>query len=74
VAAALVVKRDSLSREDYVFPSDPTMAVTSLEIETNGKKITGVLKKSADAAADYDDAISAGSGAALLEQVHVLCV
>jgi len=58
----------SLTLIVYTFPLDVRAAVSGFEIVTGDRKLKGEVKKSADAAADYDDAVSAGHGAYLLEQ------
>jgi Ca-activated chloride channel family protein len=52
----------------YTFPIDPRAAITGFDIEVADRKLRGEVKRKDQAAATYDDAISAGQGAYLLEQ------
>ena len=52
----------------YVFPAPEKAAVTGLVIETGGRRIVGKVKEKEAAFDEYDDALSRGYGAALLDQ------
>ncbi|WP_224363796.1 VIT domain-containing protein [Hyalangium versicolor] len=52
----------------YVFPLPSDGTLIGFSMECNGRKVQGVVKEREKAFADYDDAIVAGHGAALLDQ------
>lgn len=52
----------------YVFPLPSDGTLTGFSMECNGRKVQGVVKEREKAFQDYDDALVAGHGAALLEQ------
>ncbi|WP_257462351.1 VIT domain-containing protein [Archangium lipolyticum] len=52
----------------YVFPLPSDATLTAFSMECAGRRIQGVLKKREEAFRAYDDAVTAGHGAALLDQ------
>jgi Ca-activated chloride channel family protein len=52
----------------YVFPLPSDGTLTGFSMECNGRKVQGVVKEREKAFEDYDDALVAGHGAALLDQ------
>jgi Ca-activated chloride channel family protein len=52
----------------YVFPLPSDGTLIGFSMECNGRKVQGVVKEREQAFATYDDAITAGHGAALLDQ------
>jgi Ca-activated chloride channel family protein len=52
----------------YVFPLPSEGTLTGFSMECNGRKVQGVVKEREKAFQDYDDAVTAGHGAALLDQ------
>lgn len=52
----------------YVFPLPSDGTLTAFSMECNGRKVQGVVKEREEAFRTYDDAITAGHGAALLDQ------
>ena len=52
----------------YVFPLPSDATLTAFSMECAGRRIQGLLKEREEAFRDYDDAVSAGHGAALLDQ------
>jgi hypothetical protein len=52
-----------------MFPMDNFAAVCDFEAVVDGKKIKGKVKENEEAKEEYDDAISSGKGAFLLEEV-----
>ena len=52
----------------YVFPLPSDGTLIGFSMECNGRKVQGVVKEREEAFRDYDDAITAGHGAALLDQ------
>jgi len=53
---------------NYIFPLDEHAAVCEFEAEINGKRIIGIAKEKNEARAEYNQAVSRGDGAYLLEQ------
>ncbi|KFE71152.1 VIT domain-containing protein [Hyalangium minutum] len=52
----------------YIFPLPSDGTLIGFSMECNGRKVQGVVKEREKAFQDYDDAITAGHGAALLDQ------
>ncbi|OJT25058.1 VWA domain-containing protein [Archangium sp. Cb G35] len=52
----------------YVFPLPSDATLTSFSMECAGRRVQGVLKEREEAFRTYDDAVTAGHGAALLDQ------
>ncbi|WP_224248562.1 VIT domain-containing protein [Hyalangium gracile] len=52
----------------YVFPLPSDGTLTGFSMECNGRKVQGVVKEREEAFRAYDDAVTAGHGAALLDQ------
>jgi Ca-activated chloride channel family protein len=52
----------------YVFPLPSDGTLTAFSMECNGRKVQGVVKEREEAFRTYDDAITDGHGAALLDQ------
>jgi Ca-activated chloride channel family protein len=52
----------------YIFPLPSDGTLIGFSMECNGRKVQGVVKEREKAFNDYDDAITAGHGAALLDQ------
>jgi Ca-activated chloride channel family protein len=52
----------------YIFPLPSDGTLTGFSMECNGRKVQGVVKEREKAFEAYDDAITAGHGAALLDQ------
>ncbi|MFL5345316.1 MAG: VIT domain-containing protein [Hyalangium sp.] len=52
----------------YVFPLPSDGTLTGFSMECNGRKVQGVVKEREEAFRTYDDAVTAGHGAALLDQ------
>jgi Ca-activated chloride channel homolog len=52
----------------YVFPLPSDGTLTGFQLECNGRRLQGVVKEREEAFRTYDDAITAGHGAALLDQ------
>ncbi|MDY7225793.1 VIT domain-containing protein [Hyalangium rubrum] len=52
----------------YIFPLPSDGTLTAFSMECNGRKVQGVVKEREEAFRTYDDAITAGHGAALLDQ------
>jgi len=52
----------------YVFPLPSDGTLTGFSMECNGRKVQGVVKEREEAFRQYDDAVTAGHGAALLDQ------
>ncbi len=52
----------------YIFPLPSDGTLTGFSMECNGRKMQGVVKEREAAFNQYDDAITAGHGAALLDQ------
>ncbi|WP_225408373.1 VIT domain-containing protein [Stigmatella hybrida] len=52
----------------YVFPLPSDGTLTGFSLECNGRRLQGVVKEREEAFRTYDDAITAGHGAALLDQ------
>ncbi|HYI00171.1 VIT domain-containing protein [Hyalangium sp.] len=52
----------------YIFPLPSDGTLTGFSMECNGRKVQGVVKEREKAFQEYDDAIVAGHGAALLDQ------
>jgi Ca-activated chloride channel family protein len=52
----------------YVFPLPSDGTLTAFSMECNGRKVHGVVKEREEAFRTYDDAITDGHGAALLDQ------
>ena len=52
----------------YVFPLPSDATLTAFSMECAGRRIQGVLKEREEAFRAYDDAVTAGHGAALLDQ------
>lgn len=52
----------------YVFPLPSDGTLTGFSMECNGRKVKGVVKEREEAFRTYDDAITDGHGAALLDQ------
>jgi Ca-activated chloride channel family protein len=52
----------------YVFPLPSDGTLTAFAMECNGRKVHGVVKEREEAFRAYDDAITDGHGAALLDQ------
>jgi Ca-activated chloride channel homolog len=52
----------------YVFPLPSDGTLTGFSMECNGRKVQGVVKEREEAFRAYDDAITDGHGAALLDQ------
>lgn len=52
----------------YVFPLPSDGTLIGFSMECNGRKVQGVVKEREEAFRTYDDAITAGHGAALLDQ------
>jgi Ca-activated chloride channel family protein len=52
----------------YVFPLPSDATLTAFSMECAGRRIQGVLQEREQAFRTYDDAVSAGHGAALLDQ------
>ena len=51
-----------------MFPLDEQAAVCEFEAEIQGKRVVGVAKEKNQAKVEYDQAVSKGDGAYLLEQ------
>lgn len=52
----------------YTFPLPSDATLTGFSMTCDGRRVEGVVKEREQAFRDYDDAISAGHGAALLDQ------
>ncbi len=52
----------------YVFPLPSDATLTAFSMECAGRRVQGVLKEREEAFRAYDDAVTAGHGAALLDQ------
>ncbi|KFA92011.1 VIT domain-containing protein [Archangium violaceum] len=52
----------------YVFPLPSDATLTAFSMECAGRRVQGVLKEREEAFRTYDDAVTAGHGAALLDQ------
>jgi Ca-activated chloride channel family protein len=52
----------------YVFPLPSEATLTAFALECAGRRVQGVLKEREEAFRTYDDAVTAGHGAALLDQ------
>ncbi len=52
----------------YVFPLPSDATLTAFAMECAGRRVQGVLKEREEAFRTYDDAVTAGHGAALLDQ------
>jgi Ca-activated chloride channel family protein len=52
----------------YVFPLPSDATLTAFSMECAGRRVQGVLKERDEAFRAYDDAVTAGHGAALLDQ------
>jgi Ca-activated chloride channel family protein len=52
----------------YVFPLPSDSTLTAFSMECAGRRVHGVLKRREEAFRAYDDAVTAGHGAALLDQ------
>ncbi|HYO72639.1 MAG TPA: VIT domain-containing protein [Archangium sp.] len=52
----------------YVFPLPSDATLTAFSLECAGRRVQGVLKEREEAFRTYDDAVTAGHGAALLDQ------
>lgn len=53
----------------YLFPLDEAAAVCEFEVVIDDKKLVGIVKENQEAKEIYDDAIAAGKGAYMLEEV-----
>ncbi|WNG43767.1 VWA domain-containing protein [Archangium minus] len=52
----------------YVFPLPSDATLTAFSMECAGRRVQGILKEREEAFRAYDDAVTAGHGAALLDQ------
>ncbi len=52
----------------YVFPLPSDATLTAFSMECAGRRVQGILKEREEAFRTYDDAVTAGHGAALLDQ------
>jgi Ca-activated chloride channel family protein len=52
----------------YVFPLPADATLTAFSMECAGRRVQGILKEREEAFRTYDDAVTAGHGAALLDQ------
>jgi len=59
---------DNVTEATYIFPLPPDAAVSAMEITTGGKTIRAAIASRAKAVAQYEDAISRGASAGILEQ------
>ena len=71
LSMCFVNHRDKPLEVEYRFPLDPSVALCGFEIVLeDGRIIEGVVKEKQRAKQTYDDAVSSGHGAYLLERVR----
>ena len=72
LSMCFVNNRDVPLEVEYRFPLDPSVALCGFEvILEDGRIIEGVVREKQRAKQTYDDAVSSGHGAYLLERVRV---
>lgn len=74
MASQVVIRQRFQNQEDipveavYVFPLPEAAALTSLVIETQGRRVVGKVQEREQAFETYDDAVAEGHGAVLVDE------